>query len=167
MTSDNHKALSLEDFEGVVRNAPLFSIDLVVLDDRNNVLLGKRLNAPAQNCWFVPGGRVFKGEGLDAAFKRISQAELGSVFERPDAAFLGLYDHMYRDSFFSDEVSTHYINAAYAVQVGTRDLVLPRSQHGGYRWVAHDELELDQAVHDYSKVFLPDLRKWLGVGSSD
>ena len=51
-------------FTTVIDSSPLVSIDLVVLDREGNVLLGERLNRPAQGYWFVPGGRITKNESL-------------------------------------------------------------------------------------------------------
>lgn len=60
--------LNHDEFRQVVQNTPLFAIDLVVLNGKNEILLGLRKNPPAQGYWFVPGGRVFKGESLDDGF---------------------------------------------------------------------------------------------------
>lgn len=87
--------LSTCDYENVVRHAPLFAIDIVVLNEFDEILLGKRLNAPAKNWLFVPGGRVFKNESLIMAFNRISNAELGISLEIEQAGLLGLYEHFY------------------------------------------------------------------------
>jgi len=153
--------LPLDDFKQVVECAPLFSIDLVVLNETNQILVGQRLNAPAKDAWFVPGGRVFKNESLDQAFNRTSIAELGIELERGQASFLGLYDHFYNDSFFSEEVSTHYINAAHVVRVEANQLDLPTAQHNQYRWMSFAQIERDDLVHQYSKVFLSALNLYL------
>ena len=47
-------------FEVVVESTPLVSIDLVVRAPDKKILLGKRVNRPAQGYWFVPGGRILK-----------------------------------------------------------------------------------------------------------
>ncbi len=58
--------LDLEIFKIVVENTPLFAIDLVVINSKQQILLGKRVNAPAKDYWFVPrGGRVYKNETLE------------------------------------------------------------------------------------------------------
>ena len=44
------------------RNVPVVSVDLLVLTD-DGVVLAKRTNEPAKGEWFVPGGRVRKGDG--------------------------------------------------------------------------------------------------------
>lgn len=56
--------LSGDTFRMVVASAPLVSIDLVVENSAGELLLGERLNRPAQGFWFVPGGRVQKNETL-------------------------------------------------------------------------------------------------------
>lgn len=150
--------LPVLDFQQLIKNSPLFAIDFVVLNELNQVLIGQRKNAPAQGFWFVPGGRVFKNESLEQAFVRLSQAELGVKVQRQQAQMLGLYDHFYEDSFFSDSISTHYINAAHYVKLHDFDLNLPLEQHQEYRWVSLDGLARDETIHNFSKVFLPDLQ---------
>lgn len=164
MTTENNDTshvLPLNDFKQVVQNAPLFAIDLVVLNAKNEVLLGERLNAPAQGFWFVPGGRVFKNESLKIAFNRISQEELGLTLKIEQASLLGLYDHFYSDSFFSDDVSTHYINATHVIRLSEENLTLPTEQHRHYRWVTVEKLCSDELIHGFSKGFYPTLNNWI------
>lgn len=146
--------LSSEEFKLVVQSAPLFSMDLVVLNGKNQILVGKRKNAPAKGYWFVPGGRVFKNEPLESAFERISNTELGHKFDYSSAKQLGLYDHFYGESVFGEGISTHYINAPYLIKF-LDDLVLnlPTEQHQEYRWVNIGDLLSDETVHWFSKVF--------------
>jgi colanic acid biosynthesis protein WcaH len=150
--------LSKETFQLVIENTPLFSIDLVVINQMAELLVGKRLNPPAKDFWFVPGGRVFKNETLEDAFKRLSIMELGEAYKRHQAKLLGITDHFYSDSIFGDHLSTHYINAAYLIKVKTEELKLPYGeQHNAWRWVKLSEVESDDSIHHYSKVFMPGL----------
>lgn len=152
--------LDSDSFKQLVQYGILFSIDLIVMDDQNRILFGKRLNRPAQGYWFVPGGRVYKNEPLDEAFKRICQAELGKDFEYNQACLLGLFDHFYDDSVFGTEISTHYVNAPYLIKISSIKLdKLPKQQHQGYRWLSTNEIEQDNTVHQYSKVFLAALKQ--------
>jgi colanic acid biosynthesis protein WcaH len=48
--------LPIETFKTVIASTPLISIDLIVRNNQQQILLGKRLNKPAQGYWFVPGG---------------------------------------------------------------------------------------------------------------
>jgi colanic acid biosynthesis protein WcaH len=64
--------LSLSHFKDLIENAPLVSIDLIVRQ-REGILLGKRVNRPAQGFWFVPGGRVYKNESLAFLYRQLCQ----------------------------------------------------------------------------------------------
>lgn len=150
--------LSTDDFKFVVQSVPLLSIDLVLLNEHKQILVGKRKNAPAKGYWFVPGGRVFKNELLVDAFLRICLSELNEVCDYKIANPLGLYDHLYSDSVFGVGVSTHYINAPYLIILSENTILDPPSdQHQEYRWVSIYELDQDESVHQYSKVFLDSL----------
>jgi colanic acid biosynthesis protein WcaH len=71
-------------FKTVIDSTPLISIDLVVRDGEGRVLLGQRLNRPAQGFWFVPGGRILKSESLSSAFRRLTLDELGIEIDIAD-----------------------------------------------------------------------------------
>ncbi|MFW5444402.1 MAG: GDP-mannose mannosyl hydrolase [Methylococcaceae bacterium] len=154
--------LTDQDFKQLIQHAPLFAIDLVVMNQKQQVLLGQRLNAPAKDYWFVPGGRVHKNETLENAFLRISQTELGVKIERTQSQLIGLYDHIYSDSFFSNNIGTHYINATHLLHLDKNQLNLPLGeQHQTYRWLSIKEMVNEKKVHPYSKIFLEDLNKAL------
>jgi len=151
--------LPVDVFATVVRHAPLVSIDLIVRDAAGLVLVGLRTNRPAQGAWFVPGGRIAKEERLDAAFARISHAELGIGLARSDARFLGVYEHLYADNFSADPTfGTHYVVLGYAIAVDRAALRLPRDQHSGYRWVDLPTLSSDASIHANSQAYAAALR---------
>jgi GDP-mannose mannosyl hydrolase len=100
-------------FATVVGSTPLVAIDLLVVNEDNELLLGKRLNRPAKDIWFVPGGRVLKNEPLEQTFKRITLAELGNEIDLGQAKLLGLFEHFYEDSVFGEHINTHYVIAAH------------------------------------------------------
>lgn len=150
--------LDSDQFRQVVAATPLVSIDLVVSDAQGRVLLGQRLNRPACGYWFVPGGRIYKNETLDAAFRRLTQTELGSAFERQHASLLGVYEHFYDDSVFGEAGTapdTHYVVAGYRLELPAGiELVPPTQQHDAYRWWTEEELLASPAVHDHTKAYL-------------
>jgi len=152
--------LAANTFKTIIENMPVFAMDLVVINEYNELLLGKRLNPPAKDYWFVPGGRVFKNESLVNAFKRVSANELGSQYELSQATLLGVFEHFYDDSVFDSAISTHYINATHFLKVNSDDLNLPiNEQHQCYRWLKMSTIEPDTSIHPYSKVFMPSLLK--------
>ena len=62
-------------FEVVISSTPLISIDLLVKKD-NKILLGKRINKPAQGYLFSIGGRIYKNETINSAMMHIASNEL-------------------------------------------------------------------------------------------
>ena len=146
-----------EDFLTVVKHAPLFAIDLVVINEENKVLFGQRLNAPTKSWWFVPDGRVYKNETLVDAFSRISKTEIGVSLNIAQGQSLGLYEHFYSDSAFSKNISTHYINVPYLIFCQKKDIYAPNVQHSSYLWIPFDKIEENPTIHKYSKVFIPAL----------
>lgn len=155
--------LNQQDFSQVIAHTPLFAIDLVVLNEHKQMLVGKRLNKPAKGSWFVPGGRILKGESLEQGFKRLTLNELGKSIELKQAKLLGLFEHFYKDSVFGDKISTHYINAAHLLSLQQDELKsLPTDeQHTGYRWMSLEEIEQDKNVHKYTRDYLGSLKQKL------
>jgi colanic acid biosynthesis protein WcaH len=144
------KFITIEQFKAVVKNTPLISIDFIVKNDENKILLGKRVNKPAQNFLFTLGGRVYKNEKLEDAKKRILKDEVGLDLENFNPIFLGVFEHFYEDSFVNDNISTHYVNLAYEINVSyIQDL--PKAQHNSYSWLSLDELLNSNEVHKYVK----------------
>ncbi|SDI17905.1 colanic acid biosynthesis protein WcaH [Pseudomonas flavescens] len=146
--------LPTDTFKTVVASTPLVSIDLLVRNAEGELLLGERLNRPAQGSWFAPGGRILKNETLDAAFERLTGEELGQAFRRDQGRLLGVYEHFYDDSVFGEAPDTHYVVIAYALQLGAQQSLQPPSvQHGRYRWwpieQIHDEPRIHRNTRDY------------------
>jgi len=118
-------------FKTVVDSAPLISIDILARKN-NKVLLGKRVNKPAQGYYFSTGGRVNKNETVNSAMGRIAKSE-----------------HFYDDSIY-ESVLTHYVNLAYEHEV-KEVLDLPTEQHTEYEWFSINELLESKQVHKYVK----------------
>ena len=144
-----------ETFKSVIQHTPLISIDLIVRNQQNEVLLGKRINAPAKDYWFVPGGRVRKNETLDDAFVRLVREELGieSGVTRADAKFLGVFEHFYDDCAFGADVSTHYIVLTYIIEINQKIEILKLRQHNEFTLLKINELKERKDVHFFVKKY--------------
>jgi colanic acid biosynthesis protein WcaH len=99
-----------EEWQTIVANVPLVSVDLVIEHD-GGVLLGKRENEPVKGEWFLPGGRVHKNERRIEAVHRVSEAELGADIAIDEQ--LGTFEHFYETSDVPDVDSKHYLATAY------------------------------------------------------
>ena len=156
--------LSDETFKSVIQHTPLISIDLIVRNEQDEVLLGKRVNAPAKDYWFVPGGRVRKNETLDDAFIRLVKEELGieSGMTRADAKFIGVFEHFYDDCVFGDGISTHYIVLAYEIDNTNIKLklhkILGGNQHSEVGFIDLHNASKDEKIHYFTKQYLSRLK---------
>jgi colanic acid biosynthesis protein WcaH len=141
--------LPLDTFKTVIASTPLISIDLIVRNGKQEILLGERLNRPAQGYWFVPGGRVLKNEPLEITFKRLLNDELGIEGHAP--RFKGVYQHFYDDNMAGCDFGTHYVVLAYEINVNYALNQLPKEQHGRYNWFSESKLLQNKNVHEHAK----------------
>ncbi|EBY9867595.1 GDP-mannose mannosyl hydrolase, partial [Salmonella enterica subsp. enterica serovar Mississippi] len=101
--------------------------------------------------------RVCKDETLEAAFARLTQAELGVRLPLAAGTFYGVWQHFYDDNFSGEDFSTHYIVLGFRLRVAESDLRLPDTQHGSYRWLTPEQLLVSDNVHENSRAyFSPD-----------
>ena len=133
----------------VVSNVPIPSVDLVVRTNQG-VILARRQNEPAKGEWFVPGGRIQKGEKRVEAVQRVAQKELG-VSVRIEQE-LGAYDHLYAESDVPNSGGKHYVANGYVVHPESETFRLD-SQHDQVR--VFEEENLPQ-LHEYVKNYLSD-----------
>ena len=142
-----------EIFECIIKNTLLISIDFLVKKD-DKYLLGKRRNRPAKDFYFTIGGRIFKNESIEYARERILKEEL-NIKNVNEFKFLGIFEHFYKDSIFGSEISTHYINLAYEIEINEIKITdlknLPKKQHSEYKWFKKEEILKSNEVHKYVK----------------
>ena len=140
------------DFLHIVDATPLVSIDLILRDERGEVLLGRRANRPAQGMWFVPGGRIRKNERVNEALQRISHRELGVTIA--EAKLLGAFDHIYPDNFLgAPGVNTHYVVLGMAAELRSDLAFTVDEQHEEFKWWTVELLLADASVHENTKAY--------------
>jgi GDP-mannose mannosyl hydrolase len=148
------RPLSHADLRTVVRLAPLVSIDLVIRNAQNQVLLGLRENEPAKGFYFVPGGMIRKGEHLREAFARILHDETNCAAQFEDAAFLGVYEHFYDANRFGEAgYGTHYVALGYALTLADTIHIRADSQHSALEWWDEAALLAAATVHHNTKAY--------------
>jgi len=140
--------LNKQTFKIVIKSSPLISIDLLVKKN-NKILLGKRVNKPALGYFFTTGGRIYKNESIQKAIFRIAKSEL-NIDLKFTPKFLNVFEHFYADGIY-DDVSTHYVNLAYELNIDDEALNLPTQQHSEYCWFEVDELLHSKQVHKHVK----------------
>jgi colanic acid biosynthesis protein WcaH len=146
--------LSYADLSRVVRLAPLVSIDLIIRNARNEVLLGLRNNEPAKGCYFVPGGSIWKNERLRDAFARILNNETNCAVDFDQAQLLGVYEHLYPNNRFGDgDYGTHYVVLGYQFKLSDLSGLKTDAQHSEFAWWTERDLLASPHVHDNTKAY--------------
>jgi colanic acid biosynthesis protein WcaH len=143
-----------DEFAQVIRLAPLVSIDFIVRDEKEKVLVALRTNEPAKGVYFVPGGRIHKDETIENAFTRILAIETGCCANFADAMFLGVFQHFYSTNrYASPGYGTHYIVLAYELRFDRRPTIVLDDQHDVHRWMKEVELKAANDVHENTKAY--------------
>jgi colanic acid biosynthesis protein WcaH len=135
------------DFATCLRHMPQPCVDLVVAYD-GGVLLARRQNEPAKGRLFWPGGRLYKGERLDDAPRRVAREELGlevRVEER-----LGVSEHFWEETSVAGVESRHTIPVVYRVvpEPAGQPVELD-AQHGEYQVLREPRDDLHEYVREY------------------
>lgn len=159
--------LNPEQFKAIVRDTVLVSLDLLLVNERGELLVGRRLHRPAKNYLFVPGGRVMKGETLAEALRRIAKQETGLDLSTEQVEIHGIYDHFYAESCFDDpDISTHYIVIACRGAIPGGSVIVADNQHESLHFIPIDVVIADPRTHPYVKNYFRDNaeNRFLDVG---
>jgi len=148
--------MDIDNTLAIIDATPLVSIDLIIENRNKEILLGKRVNRPAQDCWFVPGGRILKNETIKDAIKRISTREIGVDLADHNPALLGASEHMYADNFLNEPgINTHYVVLVFVIELESEIMATADDQHSEMKWWNKEDLLADESVHintrDYFK----------------
>ena len=145
-----------ETFREFLGHMPQVCIEVVVEREDGAVLLARRTNEPARGEWFWPGSRLYKGESLDDAARRVGREELGLELAVGDQ--LGVYEHRWETS--APGPSRHTVNVVFRARAEGDDLsaadVTLDGQHDAVRFVQPGEV--DDSYHGYVQRYVTDLQ---------
>lgn len=151
--------LSEADFRHAIASVPLVSVDLLVVRD-GHLLLGRRRDEPARGTWFVPGGRIRRGEPIAEALQRIWRAEMLGESADESPRLIGAYEHFYERCFDGSATATHYVVLAYRVTPAS-DVMLKPDSHDAQWWAPIDESAAEHGscpVHPNASAYFSALR---------
>ena len=89
------KPIPFSEFKSIYSKVPKLSVDLVIQNADQEILLTKRKIEPWKDQWHLPGGTVLFNEPLQAAASRLAKKELG--VEIKIVKFLGLVEFLGQD----------------------------------------------------------------------
>lgn len=108
------KKLPFEFYKKIVASLPILCVDGVLVD-KGKFLLIKRKNQPQKGKWWVPGGRVLKGERMEKALKRKVKEELGINIKilKP----LGYYEEFCKENEFRLKSGIHTLSIVFLAKL--------------------------------------------------
>lgn len=138
-----------DEFAAFIERMPQVCVDLVLETDEG-VLLADRQIEPA--VWFWPGSRLYKGEALEDAARRVAREELG--IEATILGEYGPYAHFWEHSPVNGSPSRHTVNTAYHVEPAADDYDIELDdQHADVRYVT----VVEDWMHEYVQRYLRDI----------
>lgn len=144
--------LSNNEFQDIIKLTPLIAMDLIIIY-KNKILLGRRLNQPAKGYYFIPGGRILKGETLEIACLRLTQNELGLKIPFHKFTFHMNTQHIYQNNFFNNNFSTHYVCLCYKYELNEKEYnkINIDQQHDNILWLPKEEIMIHDLIHINTK----------------
>lgn len=123
--------LGFEEYRRFLSTMPIVCVDCLVLNERGEFLLVRRENEPLKGEFWLPGGRVHKGERLaDAVYRKMRQ-EIGvdvDILEN-----VGFFEEFYEKTKENAEGGVHSISFVYLVKPNSCVIKLdPQSSTWGW-----------------------------------
>uniref|UniRef100_A0A7S1G188 Nudix hydrolase domain-containing protein n=1 Tax=Corethron hystrix TaxID=216773 RepID=A0A7S1G188_9STRA len=151
-------------YSEVVHNCIVACVDCVVV--RTNIytgieecLLVERSDDPAKGLWWLPGGRIFKGETFFAAALRKTKDETG--IDGRAIQMLGFYNTFFPTSAWDDDQrkGTQTVNAVVLIQITNSEISLDRTSQR-FRWISTDVDDASRYEDPYVVACLKSLHSW-------
>jgi len=140
------------EYKNIMSLMPLLCVDGVLIGPDNKFLLVKRNNEPLKGSWWVPGGRVLKGETLEDAFIRKMQEEIGIVLSRSNLECLGFFEATSMEHDRTEDGLLHSVSIVFSANIGHVDFILD-DQSTDYSFF--DELPTEFKIHQFREGLAP------------
>ncbi|HEV2299797.1 MAG TPA: NUDIX domain-containing protein [Candidatus Acidoferrales bacterium] len=140
--------LPVEEYRRFLSTMPMVCVDCLVINDRGEFLLVKRVNEPLMGEHWVPGGRVYKGERLVDAVHRKMREEIGVDVDIVES--LGFFEEFYEKTKENALGGVHSISFVYLVRPKNFDIKLD-SQSSEWGWFK----EIPDGLRKYATIRCP------------
>jgi colanic acid biosynthesis protein WcaH len=131
-------------FKTIASLMPIPSIEAVIINSKNNLLVLKRNNPPAKGEWWFPGGRVRRGETFFQTLTRKVKEETG--LEVKVLGFIGVYERIFRER--------HDIPIVFLCRCEDENVIL-NSEHSEYKFLSANKACAE--LHQMLKQVLADM----------
>ena len=149
--------IQANEYKKIIQKIPILCVD-IILRHKDKVLLVKRADEPCKGIYWPIGGRVHKGESVDAAARRKILEEIGIEY-KGSLIPIGFYEDNYTESAF--EAQTEYSSFSLVFvgdlnkEVNTKVKLDKTSDDFGYfdtlpkRFVVKRFSDFDEALQDW------------------
>jgi colanic acid biosynthesis protein WcaH len=153
--TDRRKYLPGDVYKKVVQDSVVCCVDILLVrfnpaENRKECLLVLRSTEPAKGLWWLPGGRLLKGETFFAAARRKARQETGLTAVTP-VQVLGVWNTFFPTSHWDDDESkgTQTVNPIVLVEVlqAGADVELDETCES-YQWISLDPEAAAKAGQD-------------------
>lgn len=133
-------------YQQIIEVLPILCVDVVITNPRGEYLLIKRANQPRQGEWWVIGGRLLKGETLEAAAIRKVREEtsLNVQAVRP----IGYYEAVSQENPFGLAPPLHAVSVVFLAVVDDHQPISLDEQ--SIDWKYAQELPADFQIKSFS-----------------
>ncbi|MDM8549003.1 NUDIX domain-containing protein [Desulfobacterales bacterium HSG2] len=128
-------------YNQILENVPIACVDVAIVA-RESVLLVMRKNPPVKGRWWLPGGRVLKGEKMKETAIRKAREEVETE------GYVGPIIHTSETIFPDgpDGIPVHTINSCFIMYPFETDCPIRLDEHHlDYKWVNH----IPDGLHPY------------------
>jgi colanic acid biosynthesis protein WcaH len=150
--------IQANEYKKIIQKIPILCVD-IILRYKDKVLLIKRADEPCKGIYWPVGGRVHKGESVDAAARRKILEEIGIKYKGVLIP-IGFYEDNYTESAF--EAQTEYSSFSLVFvgdlnneQIKSKVRLDKTSEDFGYfdtlpkRFVVKRFSDFDEALQDW------------------
>lgn len=127
--------IDIDLYKKIVESVPIMSVDVVVFNENlTKTLLFLRNNEPCKGEYYTLGGRLNKNESILDCAKRKLIDEIGLDVKESELVQIGFVEEKFNNSFYSEEVSSHFVNVVYALVINDTHEITLDKQHSSFKW---------------------------------
>lgn len=137
--------IPVDEYSRIIELLPILCVDIVLRNVRGEYLLVKRANEPKKGRWWVIGGRVRKGEKVEAAVVRKIKEEVSLDVESVHP--LGYYEAVSQENPFGLRAPMHAVSIVFSARIDECSTIILDDQ--GTDWKYSAELPPDFKFHSF------------------
>lgn len=129
----------------IIQHTVISTVDLLLINANNQILLWMRNNKPLQWAYYMPGGRIIKWETMIQAAYRKAKQEIGLDIDVSKLEFVWVYDDMFEDSEFDSSCHCMPVTFAYRLSSTEESAMSLDAQHESMIFTEYD----DRSLHPF------------------